>query len=63
MKSQYFDSSSIPSYSPPTISPLGNIYIAIGSAIFSYSYEGTLNWYKIIKANPNEYDNFATIDK
>ena len=52
------DSSSIPSYSAPTIDSLGNIYVALGSAILSYDYEGSVRWWYIVGTNPDEYDDF-----
>ena len=52
------DSSSIPSYSAPTIDGEGNIYVALGSAILSYDYNGNKNWWYIIGNDPSEYDDF-----
>ncbi len=52
------DSFAIKSHSAPCIDIQGNIYIALGSAIFSYSNNGILNWYYIIGSNPDEYDEF-----
>lgn len=50
---------SIPPYSGLTIDTQGNIYIALGSNILSYDYDGSLRWHYVIGANPDEYDEFS----
>ncbi len=50
---------SITPYSGLTLDAQGNIYIAIGSNILSYNYDGDLQWHYIIGNNPDEYDEFS----
>lgn len=52
------EETSIPAYSAPTIDNLGNIYVALGSAILSYDYNGNKRWWYIIGNDPSEYDDF-----
>ncbi len=52
------ETTAIPSYSTPTIDYMGNIYVALGSAILSYDYNGNKRWWYIIGTDPSEYDDF-----
>ena len=52
------EETAIPAYSAPTIDNLGNIYVALGSAILSYDYNGNKRWWYIIGNDPSEYDDF-----
>jgi outer membrane protein assembly factor BamB len=52
------ENTAIPAYSASTIDYLGNIYVALGSAILSYDYYGNKRWWYIIGNDPSEYDDF-----
>ena len=57
-KSIITEPNAYPFYSAPTIDYAGNIYLALGSAIFSYNNDGGFRWYYIIGTNYDEYDDF-----
>lgn len=52
------EETSFVAYSVPTIDSQGNIYVAFGSSVMSYDYNGNKRWWYIIGNEPSEYDEF-----